>query len=132
MSAFDTVEAVQKKLGSAGYIASDGLAVSLFLALTKQRALFLEGEAGVGKTEIAKMLAHVLDRDLIRLQCYEGLDINQAAYEWNYARQLVEIQATGEEHPFSRASLNEMLDLAETGCNSLFDLQRRAVQDAGF
>ena len=93
MSAFDTVEAVQQELGSAGYIASDGLAVSLFLALAKQRALFLEGEAGVGKTEIAKMLAHVLDRDLIRLQCYEGLDINQAAYEWNYARQLVEIQA---------------------------------------
>ena len=93
MSAFDTVEAVQQELGSAGYIASDGLAVSLFLALAKQRALFLEGEAGVGKTEIAKMLARVLDRDLIRLQCYEGLDINQAAYEWNYARQLVEIQA---------------------------------------
>ena len=93
MLAFDTVEAVQQELGSAGYIASDGLAVSLFLALAKQRSLFLEGEAGVGKTEIAKMLAHVLDRDLIRLQCYEGLDINQAAYEWNYARQLVEIQA---------------------------------------
>ena len=93
MLAFDTVEAVQQELCSAGYIASDGLAVSLFLALAKQRALFLEGEAGVGKTEIAKMLAHVLDRDLIRLQCYEGLDINQAAYEWNYARQLVEIQA---------------------------------------
>ena len=93
MLAFDTVEAVQQELGSAGYIASDGLAVSLFLALAKQRALFLEGEAGVGKTEIAKMLAQVLDRDLIRLQCYEGLDINQAAYEWNYARQLVEIQA---------------------------------------
>ena len=93
MLAFDTVEAVQQELGSAGYIASDGLAVSLFLALAKQRALFLEGEAGVGKTEIAKMLAHVLDRELIRLQCYEGLDINQAAYEWNYARQLVEIQA---------------------------------------
>ena len=93
MSAFDTVEAVQQELGSAGYIASDGLAVSLFLALAKQRALFLEGEAGVGKTEIAKMLARVLDRDLIRLQCYEGLDINQAAYEWNYARQLVDIQA---------------------------------------
>ena len=93
MVAVDTVEVVQRQLGSAGYIASDGLAVSLFLALAKQRALFLEGEAGVGKTEIAKMLAQVLDRDLIRLQCYEGLDINQAAYEWNYARQLVEIQA---------------------------------------
>ena len=66
--------------------------MSLFLALAKSRPLFLEGEAGVGKTEIAKMLARLLGRDLIRLQCYEGLDIAQAAYEWNYAQQLVEIQ----------------------------------------
>jgi MoxR-like ATPase len=64
----------------------------LFLALAKSRPLFLEGEAGVGKTEIAKILARLLGRDLIRLQCYEGLDIAQAAYEWNYAQQLVEIQ----------------------------------------
>lgn len=81
-----------KSLESAGYILSEGPAVSLFLALARSRPLFLEGEAGVGKTEIAKTLAKVLDRDLIRLQCYEGLDIHQAAYEWNYGRQLISIQ----------------------------------------
>ena len=90
--AFETVEILQTALRDGGYIANDGLSVSLFLALAKSRPLFLEGEAGVGKTEIAKMLAVLLGRDLIRLQCYEGLDIAQAAYEWNYAQQLVEIQ----------------------------------------
>jgi len=80
-------------LEDAGYILSEGPAVSLFLALARSRPLFLEGEAGVGKTEIAKTLASVLDRDLIRLQCYEGLDIHQAAYEWNYGRQLISIQS---------------------------------------
>jgi len=79
-------------LEKAGYILSEGPAVALFLALARSRPLFLEGEAGVGKTEIAKTLATVLDRDLIRLQCYEGLDIHQAAYEWNYGRQLISIQ----------------------------------------
>ena len=89
---FETVEELQHGLRGGGYIANDGLSVSLFLALAKSRPLFLEGEAGVGKTEIAKVLAVLLDRDLIRLQCYEGLDIAQAAYEWNYAQQLIEIQ----------------------------------------
>lgn len=89
---FETVAMLQAALRGGGYVASDGLSVSLFLALAKSRPLFLEGEAGVGKTEIAKMLARLLGRDLIRLQCYEGLDIAQAAYEWNYAQQLVEIQ----------------------------------------
>jgi MoxR-like ATPase len=81
-------------LEGAGYILSEGPAVCLFLALARSRPLFLEGEAGVGKTEIAKTLARVLDRDLIRLQCYEGLDIHQAAYEWNYGRQLISIQSS--------------------------------------
>ena len=90
---FETAEKLQHALRSGGYIANDGLSVSLFLALAKSRPLFLEGEAGVGKTEIAKMLAVLLGRDLIRLQCYEGLDIAQAAYEWNYAHQLIEIQS---------------------------------------
>ncbi|MGB1045016.1 MAG: AAA family ATPase [Candidatus Puniceispirillaceae bacterium] len=89
---FETVAMLRAALRGGGYLASDGLSVSLFLALAKSRPLFLEGEAGVGKTEIAKMLARLLGRDLIRLQCYEGLDIAQAAYEWNYAQQLVEIQ----------------------------------------
>ena len=90
---FETAEKLQRALRGGGYIANDGLSVSLFLALAKSRPLFLEGEAGVGKTEIAKMLAILLGRDLIRLQCYEGLDIAQAAYEWNYAQQLIEIQS---------------------------------------
>jgi MoxR-like ATPase len=78
------------------YVLSEGLAVSLFLALRRSRPLFLEGEAGVGKTEVAKTLAALLDRHLIRLQCYEGLDINAAAYEWNYARQMMQIQSAGQ------------------------------------
>ena len=90
---FETAGKLQHALRGGGYIANDGLSVSLFLALAKSRPLFLEGEAGVGKTEIAKMLAVLLGRDLIRLQCYEGLDIAQAAYEWNYAQQLIEIQS---------------------------------------
>ena len=90
---FETAKKLQHALRGGGYIANDGLSVSLFLALAKSRPLFLEGEAGVGKTEIAKILAVLLGRDLIRLQCYEGLDIAQAAYEWNYAQQLIEIQS---------------------------------------
>ena len=74
------------------YIASRGLAVSTYLALRLQRPLFLEGEPGVGKTEVAKVLAATLDTDLIRLQCYEGLDISHAVYEWNYPRQILEIR----------------------------------------
>ena len=78
------------------YVLSEGLGVSLFLALRQSRPLFLEGEAGVGKTEVAKTLVALLDRRLIRLQCYEGLDINAAAYEWNYARQMMQIQSAGQ------------------------------------
>lgn len=75
------------------YIVDEGLATSLFLALKMGKALFLEGEPGVGKTEVAKVLSQFFDTPLIRLQCYEGLDISQAVYEWNYPRQLLEIQA---------------------------------------
>lgn len=75
-----------------GYVAQRELAAAVFLALRLQRPLFLEGEPGTGKTEIAKTLATLLERPLIRLQCYEGLDLNAAAYEWNYARQMLEIK----------------------------------------
>ncbi len=74
------------------YIADDGLATAIYLALRLHRPLLLEGEAGVGKTEVAKVLAAALDAELIRLQCYEGLDVTHAVYEWNYARQLIEIR----------------------------------------
>ena len=92
----DTVDGLRAVMADHDYVLSDGLAVSLFLALRKQRPLFLEGEAGVGKTEVAKTLASLLGRRLIRLQCYEGLDIASAAYEWNYARQMMQIQSAGQ------------------------------------
>jgi MoxR-like ATPase len=79
-------------LKSSGYVAGRDLATIVFLALKMGRPLFLEGEAGVGKTEIAKVLAEGLNRKLIRLQCYEGLDVSSAVYEWNYAAQMIEIR----------------------------------------
>src|SRR5712675_271519 len=81
-------------LASADYLADRSLATVLFLALRMGRPIFLEGEAGVGKTEIAKVLASTLGRRLIRLQCYEGLDVAAAVYEWNYAEQMIAIRAS--------------------------------------
>jgi MoxR-like ATPase len=88
----DSVDDVQRRLDAEGYVADRALAVSLFLALTLRRPLFLEGEAGVGKTAVARVLASALDLELIRLQCYEGLDVHHAVYEWDYARQLLELR----------------------------------------
>ncbi|GAB2175559.1 AAA family ATPase [Dongia sp. agr-C8] len=85
--------ALQQRLDAAGYIAEDSLAMALTLAIDLQRPLLLEGEAGVGKTEVGKALARVLGARLIRLQCYEGLDAGAAIYEWNYQRQLLAIRA---------------------------------------
>jgi MoxR-like ATPase len=87
-----SIDDVQALLARERYVAERGLATSVYLALTLRRPLLLEGEAGVGKTEIAKVLATGLDSELIRLQCYEGLDVTHAVYEWNYARQLLEIR----------------------------------------
>ncbi len=87
-----SVDELQKALRGEMYVADRALAMSVYLALTLKRPLFLEGEAGVGKTEIAKVLASALGARLIRLQCYEGLDVNQAVYEWNYSRQLLHIR----------------------------------------
>jgi MoxR-like ATPase len=95
---FDSVEAVTDALAQQHYISNTGLSTSIFLALRMGKALFLEGEPGVGKTEVAKVLSQLLDTPLIRLQCYEGMDINQAVYEWNYSRQLLEIQSR-QHHP---------------------------------
>jgi MoxR-like ATPase len=88
----DSVDATLAMLGGADYIADRSLATAVHLALHLNRPLFLEGEAGVGKTEIAKVLATALQRRLIRLQCYEGLDVASAVYEWDYARQMIEIR----------------------------------------
>ena len=90
---FNSVETTQAILEENSYVADVGLSTSLFLALKMGKAIFLEGEPGVGKTEVAKVLSRAFSSSLIRLQCYEGLDINQAVYEWNYPRQLLEIQA---------------------------------------
>ena len=84
-----SVEAVQEALRSQQYVADQSLATAIYLALRLPKPLLLEGEAGVGKTEVAKVLATVLDTDLIRLQCYEGLDVSHAVYEWNYPRQML-------------------------------------------
>ena len=89
---FVSVDDVQHQLAGQHYIADRGLAVSIFLALKLRRPLFLEGEAGVGKTALASAVAGALGAELIRLQCYEGLDIGHAVYEWDYARQLMELR----------------------------------------
>lgn len=88
-----SISELDQQLAARNYVADRGLVTATFLALKLNKPLFLEGEAGVGKTEIAKVLAEILDTELIRLQCYEGLDINHAVYEWNYARQLLELRA---------------------------------------
>jgi MoxR-like ATPase len=87
-----SVTDLQERLAAEHYVADRGLAVSLFLALRLRRPLFLEGQPGVGKTALASAVAAALDTDLIRLQCYEGLDITHAVYEWDYARQLLELR----------------------------------------
>lgn len=93
-----SIDETMEMLSAGNYLAGRSLATVLFLSLRMKRPLFLEGEAGVGKTEIAKVLSFALDRPLIRLQCYEGLDISSAVYEWNYPAQMLEIrlsEATG-------------------------------------
>jgi len=100
-----SIDETQELLASGDYVADRSLATALYLSLAMQRPLFLEGEAGVGKTEIAKVVAGALGRELIRLQCYEGLDIAQAAYEWNYPRQMIEIRMAEAEGVKTRESL---------------------------
>ncbi|WP_109564587.1 AAA family ATPase [Jannaschia seohaensis] len=102
MSAMNSIDDVQAALAAQNYVCGRALATVTFLALTLQRPLFLEGEAGTGKTEIAKALAAAMGRRLIRLQCYEGLDAASAVYEWNFAAQMIALrraEATGETPP---------------------------------
>ena len=109
MAAPSTIDELQELLAEQLYITDRGLAISIFLALKLGRPLFLEGEAGVGKTEVAKVLASGLGRDLIRLQCYEGLDVNHAVYEWNYARQLLEIRVLEAAGQVDRGTMSKEL-----------------------
>ncbi len=104
-----SIDQVQNLLRDQQYVADRGLAVAIYLALTLQRPLFLEGEAGVGKTEIARSLASGLDTELIRLQCYEGLDVNHAVYEWNHTRQMLEIRLLEAAGDVDRAAATEDL-----------------------
>jgi len=91
-----TVSELTRRLREGGYLADRGLATALLVSLSLRRPVLLEGEVGVGKTEVAKVLASVFGRRLIRLQCYEGIDTNQALYEWDYARQMLQIRALSE------------------------------------
>jgi MoxR-like ATPase len=90
---FASVEELQAALGEHAYLSDRGLTTAIYLSLSLGKPLLLEGEAGVGKTEVAKVLSSLLDRELIRLQCYEGIDASQALYEWNYSRQLIAVRA---------------------------------------
>ena len=90
---FASVEDLQESLRGQSYLADRPLSTAVYLAVSLNKPLLLEGEAGVGKTEVAKALATTLGRDLIRLQCYEGIDANQALYEWDYSRQLIAVRA---------------------------------------
>src|ERR671934_2437616 len=110
---FNSIEDVQQTLARDHYLADRALATSVFLAASLSQPLLLEGEAGVGKTEVAKALAHATGARLIRLQCHEGIDLHQALYDWDYQRQLLAIRAAEAGHggelapgrPFSRGVL---------------------------
>ena len=123
------IDATVELLAQANYVADRSLATTLYLALGMGRPLFLEGEAGVGKTEIAKVLAQALGRRLVRLQCYEGLDVASAVYEWNYARQMIEIRLAEAEGGVERG------DLARDVFRSEFLIERPLLEalrpDAG-
>jgi MoxR-like ATPase len=106
---FASVADVQQQLAARNYVADRGLAVSIFLASTLRRPLFLEGEAGVGKTAVAAAIAAAHDADLVRLQCYEGLDVGHAVYEWDYARQLMELRILQATQTVDRAEAHKEL-----------------------
>src|SRR6478736_707260 len=103
-----SIEAIQEDFRTRDYIADRSLATAVFLALELGRPLLLEGEAGVGKTELAKVLAASLGTRLIRLQCYEGLDVNTAVYEWNYPRQMLEIRLLEARGEIDKASAHDI------------------------
>jgi MoxR-like ATPase len=95
---FEDVRDVERQLAERSYIADRGLATAIYLAISLERPLFLEGDAGVGKTDVARVLSEILDTELIRLQCYEGIDVGQALYDWNYRKQLLEIRSVEARH----------------------------------
>ncbi len=106
----DEIAALEAAMEGQGYIADRAIATALFLSKEMRRPLLIEGDAGVGKTEIAKVLARLLDTELIRLQCYEGLDVSTALYEWNYQRQMLRLRLAEDEGP-QRKTAGEIEDL---------------------
>src|SRR4051812_43411261 len=112
---FTSIDELQQALERHGYVAERGLATALYLSLKLPKPIFLEGEAGVGKTEVAKVLAAILGSDLIRLQCYEGLDVSTAVYEWNYARQMMRIRLIEVETRNGATDLPKSEDWGELG-----------------
>ena len=104
---FDKVDDIQHHLDKHQYIADRALSTSLFLALKLKKPIFLEGEPGVGKTEIGKVLSKIMNTDLIRLQCYEGLDVHNSIYEWNYSRQILHIRMLELEGQIDRKTVTD-------------------------
>jgi MoxR-like ATPase len=104
----ESVAELAGALREGGYIADRGLATALFVSVRMHRPVLLEGEVGVGKTEVAKVLAAIFGRSLIRLQCYEGIDVNQALYEWDYARQMLHIRALSEQQATDPDSVDKL------------------------
>ncbi|NBW92555.1 MAG: MoxR family ATPase, partial [Actinobacteria bacterium] len=105
---FTSVEQVRAALAEQNYLAEDGLTTAVYLALTLKRPLLLEGEAGVGKTELAKVIAAMTGAELIRLQCYEGIDAAQAVYDWDYSRQLLHLRAAEASGEATNKQTNEL------------------------
>ena len=122
-----SVDAVIELLATEGYICDRRLATAMFLSLTLHRPLFLEGEPGVGKTELGKTLARCLATTLLRVQCYEGLDVAQTAYEWNVARQMIEIRLAEAAHDVDRAALVKNLYAREMLIERADDLAHERV-----
>src|SRR4051812_36935177 len=123
----DSVDDVRDGLAEHDYLADEGLATAVFLALRLHRPLLLEGEAGVGKTEVANVLAAWTGGELVRLQCYEGIDISQAVYEWDYARQLLHVRTVEAAHRLGE-------DIEDELYSERFLVRRpllRAISDAG-
>jgi MoxR-like ATPase len=123
-----SIEALQASLANEQYVAERALAVSIYLALQLKRPLFLEGEAGVGKTEVAKVLAAMLDTALIRLQCYEGLDVAHAVYEWNYPRQILEIRLLESLRPATTDGTADRAAIARELFSEAFLIKRPLLQ----